>query len=66
MSEFVSGGELGLILCRMFAINPHNVVAIEVSARIGELASVTIQTRPVVLGDPTMEQTFQLVRSSDE
>ena len=65
MSEPVSGGELGLILCLMFAINPHNVVAIEVSARIGELASVTIQTRPIVLGDLTTEQTFQLVRNEE-
>ncbi len=65
MSEPVSGGELGLILCRMFAINPHNVVAIEVCARIGELASVTIQTRPFVLGDSTTEQTFQLVRNEE-
>jgi hypothetical protein len=65
MSGFVSGGELGVILCRMFDINPHNVIAIEVSARIGELASVTIQTRPLVLGDPTTEQTFQLVRNEE-
>jgi hypothetical protein len=65
MSGLVSGGELGLILCQMFGINPHNVLAIEVSARLGELASVTIQTRPMVLGDSTTEQTFQLVRNKE-
>lgn len=62
MSGVVNGGELGLILCRMFGINPTNVLAIEVSARVGELALVTIQTRPVFVEDPIIEQTFQLVR----
>ncbi len=65
MSVLVNGGELGLILCRMFGIDPNQVLEIQVSARVGELASVTIQTRPVFVDHPIIEQTFQLVRNEE-
>lgn len=65
MSGIVNGGDLGLILCQMFDINPTNVLAIEVSARVGEPASVTVTTRPIFVADPVIVRTYQLVRNEE-
>lgn len=63
MKRPVNGGEIGLVLCQMFGIDPNHVVEIQVSARINELATVTIVTRPNFSNDFTIEQTYQLVRN---
>ncbi len=63
MKTAVYGGEIGLILCQMFGIDPNHVLEIQVSARINELATVTIVTRPNFSDDWTMEQTYQVVRN---
>jgi hypothetical protein len=63
MKTPVNGGEIGLILCQMFGIDPNHVLEIQVSARINELATVTIVTHPNFSDDWTMEQTYQIVRN---
>jgi hypothetical protein len=63
MKTPVNGGEIGLILCQMFGIDPNHVLEIQVSARINELATVTIVTHPNFSDDWTMEQTYQVVRN---
>jgi hypothetical protein len=61
MKKIISGEQLGLVLCEMFGINPDNVRGIEVIARIGESASVTIETVPSFSDGWTMTQTFSLL-----
>ena len=63
MTRAVNGGEIGLILCQMFGIDPNHVLEIQVSARINELATVTIVTHPNFSDGWTMEQTYQVVRN---
>lgn len=65
MNKKAYGGEVGLILCQMFGIEPSHVVEIQVSARINELATVTIVTHPNFSDDWTMEQTYHLVRNEE-